>query len=147
MKARCLIELFNVISHSFRLKPIARNTTWTPAGDWYSNFSRSRELSESLHLERERSNIQWHILRYGAGCTQPLNPPRQGSSPFHFTLAHLQGVNRSRVQVVDRLYRLVLHFGLALMSMLLKYDLIAGSYPNEVRERQIRGLAEHDVSN
>ena len=31
--------------------------------------------------------------------------------------------------------------------MLLKYDLIAGSYPNEVRKRQIRRLAEHDVSN
>ena len=54
-KARGLIELFDGISHLFRLKPIACNSTWTLAGDWYSNFSRSRELSESLHLERERT--------------------------------------------------------------------------------------------
>ena len=55
------------------------------------------------------------------------------------------GLYRNRVEVINRLCRLVPHFGIALLSYLPEKNCILATYPDELRERQVRRLAERDM--
>ena len=83
-RARGLLELFDRIVNSFYEIPLSwsRNPNWVPAGMWYANFDRTRELFESLQLEQEFGDIQPRIPRYAAGRLQHLNAPRHRAVPL-----------------------------------------------------------------
>ena len=100
----------------------------TPARDWYSRLGRTRELSESLHLELQFGQVESRIQRYGSARLLRLNEPRRGTAPFHFALAELPGVDSRRVLVTNRLCRLVPKSGLALLVCLVDVNLVNAGF-------------------
>ena len=123
---------------------MTHSSNWTPAGDWYSRLGRSRELSESLHLEFQFGQVESRRQRYDAGRLLRLNESRRGTAPFHFALAELPGVDSRRVLAINRLCRLVPKAGLALLVCLVDATLVNAGYQNEVRERQQRRIEAGD---
>ena len=115
---------------------MTHSSNWISAGDWYSRLGRTRELSESLHLELQFGQVELQRQQYGAGRLPRLNKPRRGTAPFHFACAELPGVDSLRVLVTNRLCRLVLQAGLALLVCLVDANLVNAGYQNEVRESQ-----------
>ena len=125
---------------------MTQSSNWTPAGDWYSQLCRTRELTESLHLELQIGHLESRKQRYGAKRLLHLNEPRRGTAPFYFALAELPGVDSRRVFVVNRLCRLVQRTVLTLLVCLMEANLVNAGYYNEVRERQQRRLEACDRS-
>ena len=145
-KARGLLELFDGVVKTFHLQPMSHSSNWTLAGDWYSRLDRTRELSDSLHLELQFGGVESRRQRYGAGRLLRLNEPRRGTAPFHFALAELLGVDLRRVLVKNGLCRLVPQAGLALLVCLVDANLVTAGYHNEERERQQHRLEAGDRS-
>ena len=135
-KARGRLDLFDGVVKSFHPQPMTHSSNWTSAGDWYSRLYRTRELSESLHLELQIGRVELRRHRYGAGRLLHLNEPRRGTAPLHFALAELPGVYSRRVFVLNRLCRLVPQAGLALLVCLVEKNLVNARYQNEVHKRQ-----------
>ena len=106
-KARGLLELLDGVVKSFHPQPMTHSSNWTPAGDWYSRLGRTRELSESLHLEVQFGHVESRRQRYNAGRLPRLHEFRHGTASFHFALADLPGVDSRRVLVTNRLCHLV----------------------------------------
>ena len=93
-----------------------------------------------MHLELQIIHVESRRQRYGVGRLVRLNEPRRVTVPVHLALAELPGVDTRRLFVDNRLYRLVLQAGLALMVCLVEANLVDAGYQNEVRERQQRRL-------
>ena len=117
-----------------------QSSNWTPAGDWYSRFGRTSELSEVLHLELQIGHVELRRQRYGTGRLLHLNKPRRGTAPFHFALAELPGVDSRRVIVTNRFSRLVPQARLSLLVCLVDANIVNAGYQDEVSERQQRRL-------
>ena len=111
---------------------MTHSSNWTPAGDWYSRLGRTRELSESLHLELQFCQVESRRHRYGAGRLPRLNEPLRGTVPLHFALGELPGVDPHRVLVTNRFFRLVPQAGLALLVCFVDTNLVNAGYQNEV---------------
>ena len=141
-----LLELFAGVVKLFHPQPMTHSLDWTSAGDWYSRLGRTRELSESLHLEQQIGHIESQRQRYGIGRLLRLNKPRRCTPPFHFALDKFPGVDSLLVLVVNFICRLVSQAKLPLLVCFLDTNIVHVDNQNEVRKRQQRRLEEGDRS-
>ena len=73
--------------------------------------------------------------QYEDSLLTQINEPKYSSAPFRFFLNSASGLNRRRMETINRLLRIVLRSGLALLKRLIEAEVIGSEYPAEVRAR------------
>ena len=110
-----LLRMFDRVAVSIPKPEVRRVNAWTPPQEWYSRPERLRELSASLAMEKRAGGFDERVRRAHDTVAIWLPEPRYASSPFHFALNCAHGLEPSRLEVVNRLMRIVPHHGLALL--------------------------------
>ena len=117
-RAQGLLRMFDRVAVSIPKPEVRRVNEWTPPQEWYLLPERLRELSASLAMEKGAGEFDERVRRAHDTVAIRLLEPRYTSSPFNFALNRAHGLEPSRLEVVNRLMRIVPHHGLALLSLL-----------------------------
>ena len=141
-RAEGLLRMFDRVAVSIPKPEVRRVNAWTPPQEWYSRPERLRELSASLAMEKRAGGFDERVRRAHDTVAIRLPEPRYASSPFH----RANGLEPSRLEVVNRLMRIVPHHGLALLSLLTERGFVTEAARDEFRRTQTRRHLESDTS-
>ena len=122
----------------------APSTNYAPQYAWLNRGPIHIELEESLRQEL----LHWQHVAHFENPPHPgvgeLLPPRQGTAPFRFQLVRESGLDRRRIDALNRLMELVPHVGLAVMDRLINADVMDANYPAELRNTQQHRIEQGD---
>ena len=120
-RASALLRLFHKLDSTLLPPPVFQSTDYTPGLPYFSHVF---ELCHSLLLEKRHFESAANVARARAAVLPPLLPLRRPSAPFRFFVQRQLSLDPRRTEVVNRLCRLVPHFGIALVNRLVHANVL-----------------------
>ena len=135
-RARNNLQLFQRISDSIMRPKTDQVTAWVPGFEWFLRPDNVYELATSLMQKQRKSRFEKRSLRVHQAPFGRLNLTPRPASIFYFRLMYTRDLDQPKLEASNRLLRIALHLGFALLVMLIENGVITETRQEALRREQ-----------
>ena len=121
------------------------DSSWIPGVDCFSRQEHLLELSALLLMERNTRCVEREQRARRDATAVPLEQ-RMPSSPFHFVISRVRDIEPAKLDVVNRLMRLVPHHGVAFLMLFAEKKLVPAVRLEDPKQEHTRRYLRSDTN-